>query len=696
MADVFKTTKITQAVPGGPLQDQLVGAISVTSGTSADANKVILTDASGMLDASFGGGGGGTSVYVNAVSVSNPNFNDITPAAPGGYTNVLWQQSGSNVSAYYQTSGGSTAFQVNGVAVSSSATINFENGTDITVSNPSAGNIQFAFTGTLATTFSPVSNEFLTSYNASTGLFTASTVAYSGITGTPTVPSTFSPVTNEFLTSYDASTGLFTGSQPSFGNISGTVAVGQLSGTYNISITGNAATATTAVTISGTITGSQVTGNISGDAASITGTITYAQVTGIPAFPVTIAAVSHEWLNSYTSTTGLFTQSQPASTDLSDAASLAYLASPSFTGTASFVNVHITGTLEDGASSVGTSGQVLSSTVTGVAWVTPTSGSTTLASLTDVNLTSPTNGQVLTYVTPTNKWENQSLPITSYATTIGDGSSLTYTITHNLGTDDVVVQVYNISTGETDIVDSDRISTNAVTVTFAVAPSSNSERVVVLSSGGSGSSSGGGGIYPTLTPPVSTNFTWNNPSSFPETTTDLTTKMLVVFPSAATGLWLVQNTALPATPYTLDLGSMYFGSNNINVVSILLSNSGLTNARVWGSRVDSESGEYGAWTIVDQSWSGPVSPGSENFIYSADGMSASQHIVFTRVTNDGTNINVYWSANGENFILLNTLTVASLGFSPTTTGIVFYNTSGAMNVWCYHWLVSGSILPQNS
>src|SRR5271166_4569971 len=345
MADVFKTTKITQAVPGGPLQDQLVGAISVTSGTSADANKVILTDASGMLDASFGGGGGGTSVYVNAVSVSNPNFNDITPAAPGGYTNVLWQQSGSNVSAYYQPSGGSTVFQVNGVAVTSSATINFENGTDITVSNPSAGNIQFAFTGTLATTFSPVTNEFLTSYNASTGLFT--------------------------------------GAQPSFGNISGTVAVGQLSGTYGISITGNAATATTAVTISGTITGSQVTGNISGDAASITGTITYAQVTGVPTFPVTIAAVSHEWLNSYTSTTGLFTQSQPASTDLSDAASLAYLASPSFTGTASFVNVHITGTLEDGASSVGTSGQVLSSTVTGVAWVTPTSGSTTLASLTD-------------------------------------------------------------------------------------------------------------------------------------------------------------------------------------------------------------------------------------------------------------------------------------------------------------------------
>src|SRR5271163_4177370 len=115
MADVFKTTKITQAVPGGPLQDQLVGAISVTSGTSADANKVILTDASGMLDASFGGGGGGTSVYVNAVSVSNPDFTDSAT--------VTWSVTGSTVKA---NAAASTIFQVNGTPVSSSATINFE------------------------------------------------------------------------------------------------------------------------------------------------------------------------------------------------------------------------------------------------------------------------------------------------------------------------------------------------------------------------------------------------------------------------------------------------------------------------------------------------------------------------------------------------------------------------------------------
>ena len=58
MADAFKTIKVTQTQPGGPLLESLVGAISATSATAADAGKVILTNASGTLDSSFGGGGG--------------------------------------------------------------------------------------------------------------------------------------------------------------------------------------------------------------------------------------------------------------------------------------------------------------------------------------------------------------------------------------------------------------------------------------------------------------------------------------------------------------------------------------------------------------------------------------------------------------------------------------------------------------
>lgn len=50
---------------------------------------------------------------------------------------------------------------------------------------------------------------------------------------------------------------------------------------------------------------------------SSTCTILYSELGGLPTLAATIAAASHEWLASYSSTTGLFTQSQPAFSDLS-------------------------------------------------------------------------------------------------------------------------------------------------------------------------------------------------------------------------------------------------------------------------------------------------------------------------------------------------------------------------------------------
>jgi hypothetical protein len=66
--------------------------------------------------------------------------------------------------------------------------------------------------------------------------------------------------------------------------------------------------------------------------------------------------------------------------------------------------------------------------------------------------------------------------------TIGDGSNTSYTITHNFGTRDVVVQVYDTNaspTYETVHVDVVRTNTNTITVSFASAPASNSYRVVI-------------------------------------------------------------------------------------------------------------------------------------------------------------------------------------------------------------------------
>lgn len=62
---------------------------------------------------------------------------------------------------------------------------------------------------------------------------------------------------------------------------------------------------------------------------------------------------------------------------------------------------------------------------------------------------------------------------------IGDGVNLSYTITHNFGTRDVIVQVYDAATYDTVIADTVRTSTNVVTVTFTTAPGSNAYKVVV-------------------------------------------------------------------------------------------------------------------------------------------------------------------------------------------------------------------------
>jgi len=65
-----------------------------------------------------------------------------------------------------------------------------------------------------------------------------------------------------------------------------------------------------------------------------------------------------------------------------------------------------------------------------------------------------------------------------YATTVGGASE--FNIDHNLGTRDVTVQVYELSSYETVEVDVDRDTTNRVIIRTAAAVSANSLRVVVI------------------------------------------------------------------------------------------------------------------------------------------------------------------------------------------------------------------------
>lgn len=80
---------------------------------------------------------------------------------------------------------------------------------------------------------------------------------------------------------------------------------------------------------------------------------------------------------------------------------------------------------------------------------------------------------------------NDIVPIITgreYATTIGDGTNTGYTIDHGLGSYDVIVQLYEISSGATVYADVSRIDNAgqpSVYVSFSVAPSANSIRVLI-------------------------------------------------------------------------------------------------------------------------------------------------------------------------------------------------------------------------
>ena len=67
-----------------------------------------------------------------------------------------------------------------------------------------------------------------------------------------------------------------------------------------------------------------------------------------------------------------------------------------------------------------------------------------------------------------------------FKTSIGDGTNTAFTVTHNLGTTDVVVQLFDVSSGDTVYADVVRSSANEVEITFGAAPASNDIRVLII------------------------------------------------------------------------------------------------------------------------------------------------------------------------------------------------------------------------
>lgn len=80
-----------------------------------------------------------------------------------------------------------------------------------------------------------------------------------------------------------------------------------------------------------------------------------------------------------------------------------------------------------------------------------------------------------------NKRTLESYLLGNYSTTIGDGSTLVYPVTHNLNSNDLMVNLVEISTG--NLINANVVITdaNTITITFGVSPALNNIRVIVAS-----------------------------------------------------------------------------------------------------------------------------------------------------------------------------------------------------------------------
>jgi hypothetical protein len=75
---------------------------------------------------------------------------------------------------------------------------------------------------------------------------------------------------------------------------------------------------------------------------------------------------------------------------------------------------------------------------------------------------------------------DSAVVVSKYAANVGDGSATSYTITHNLGTRDIQVTLYDNSAPYAEVIcDVQHSTTNTATLLFSVAPTSNQYRVVI-------------------------------------------------------------------------------------------------------------------------------------------------------------------------------------------------------------------------
>ena len=90
-------------------------------------------------------------------------------------------------------------------------------------------------------------------------------------------------------------------------------------------------------------------------------------------------------------------------------------------------------------------------------------------------------GNVLTVSGGVPTWAPPASTVTTYKTTWTTSGGTSLVVTHNLGTTDVMIQIYDITSGQTIEIDSAvRTSTTQVTLTASSAPPAGSWRVLIL------------------------------------------------------------------------------------------------------------------------------------------------------------------------------------------------------------------------
>lgn len=90
-----------------------------------------------------------------------------------------------------------------------------------------------------------------------------------------------------------------------------------------------------------------------------------------------------------------------------------------------------------------------------------------------------TNGQFLQSTGSGVQWAN-STGLSSYATTIGNNSSTVFSVTHSLNTSSIIVAVRDIASGYTVYPDTAATSVNVASIEFASAPTTNQYGVKIL------------------------------------------------------------------------------------------------------------------------------------------------------------------------------------------------------------------------